>query len=80
MISSSSDARPWATRLALLYFSLATAALIWPLYPWLANSIEPRVMGLPFSLVWVLGVIVSNFGVLVLLYRTRAIDDREHEG
>lgn len=69
----------WATRLALLYFVLATATLIWPLYPWLANRIEPRVWGLPFSLVWILGVITANFLVLVLLYALRVIDDREHD-
>jgi hypothetical protein len=67
----------WATRLALLYFVLATAALVWPVYPWLGNRIEPRVLGLPFSLIWVLAIITSNFCVLVLLYRLRLIDDRE---
>jgi predicted PurR-regulated permease PerM len=68
-----------ATRLALLYFGAATAALVWPVYPWLGNRIEPRVMGLPFSLVWILGIIASNFCVLVLLYRLRLIDDLEVE-
>ena len=67
----------WPTRLALLYFVLATVALIWPVYPWLGNRIEPRVLGLPFSLVWVLAIITSNFCVLVVLYRWRLIDDRE---
>jgi hypothetical protein len=66
-----------ATRLAVLYFAAATAALVWPLYPWLGNRIEPRVLGLPFSLVWILAIIASNFCVLVLLYRLRLIDDRE---
>lgn len=66
-----------ATRLALLYFALATAALVWPVYPWLGNRIEPRVLGLPFSLVWILVIITSNFCVLVLLYRLRLIDDLE---
>lgn len=69
----------WVTRLALLYFVLATAALVWPIYPAVANRIEPRVLGLPFSLVWVLAVIASNFLVLVVLYRLRLVDDREHE-
>jgi TRAP-type C4-dicarboxylate transport system permease small subunit len=65
--------------LAIAYFCLATALLIWPLYPWLANRIEPRLFGLPWSLAWILGVIVANFLVLALLYRLRLIDDREHD-
>jgi hypothetical protein len=75
--ASSTTKSSWATRLALLYFVLATAALVWPVYPWLGNRIEPRVLGLPFSLVWVLAIITSNFCVLLLLYRLRLIDDRE---
>jgi predicted PurR-regulated permease PerM len=67
----------WATRLALLYFALATAALVWPVSPWLGDRIEPRLWGLPFSLTWVLGIITCNFCVLLLLYRWRLIDDRE---
>lgn len=66
-----------ATRLSLLYFALATAALVWPIYPWLGNRIEPRVLGLPWSLTWVLIVIACNFAVLLVLFRLRAIDDRE---
>ena len=67
----------WATRLAVVYFVLATAALVWPVYPWLGNHIEPRVFGVPFSLIWILAIITSNFCVLVVLYRLRLIDDRE---
>lgn len=69
----------WALRLSVLYFALSAAALVWPIYPWLGNHIEPRVFGLPFSLVWVLGVIVCNFGVLTLLYRLGLIDAAEEE-
>jgi hypothetical protein len=66
-----------ATQLSLLYFALATASLIWPIYPWIGNHIEPRVLGLPWSLVWVLIVITCNFLVLTALFRLRVIDDRE---
>jgi hypothetical protein len=66
-----------ATRLSLLYFALATASLIWPIYPRFGNHIEPRVLGLPWSLIWVLIVIACNFAVLALLYHLRVIDDRE---
>lgn len=68
-----------ATPLSLLYFALATASLVWPIYPWIGNHIEPRVLGLPWSLVWVLIVITGNFAVLAALFRLRVIDDRELE-
>jgi hypothetical protein len=68
-----------ATRLALLWFLLATATLVWPIYPAYFDRIEPRVLGLPFSLAWILIVIVANFAVLLLLYALRLVDDREHE-
>ena len=67
----------WGLRLSVLYFAMSAAALVWPIYPWLGNHIEPRVLGLPFSLVWVLGVIACNFGVLALLYGLRLIDAEE---
>jgi len=70
-------ARAWGTGLAVAWFVLSTAALVWPVYPWLGNHIEPRVLGLPWSLVWVLLVIAANFAVLLLLYRLRVVDDRE---
>lgn len=66
-----------ATRLALGYFAVSVAALVWPIYPWLGNHIEPRVLGLPWSLVWVLLVITANFLVLALLYRLKVVDHRE---
>lgn len=69
-----------ATRIALIYFALSAAALVWPIYPWLGNHIEPRIiLGLPWSLTWVLLVITANFAALALLYRLRLVDDREHE-
>lgn len=68
---------PRATRLSLLYFALATATLVSPIYPWIGDHIEPRVLGLPWSLVWVLLIITANFVVLAVLFRLRVIDDRE---
>ena len=64
-------------RVAPLFFVATTALLVAPLYPWLGDSIEPRVLGLPWSLVYVLLVIAANFGALALLYRFRVVDDRE---
>ncbi len=67
------SAAKW-TRAGVAYFAVATALLIWPLYPALGNRIEPRVFGLPFSLVYVLAVIVANTLVLAALYGARVID------
>lgn len=77
MSSTPAPPRSRGTRLAVAWFVLSAAALVWPVYPWLGNHIEPRVLGLPWSLVWVLLVIAANFVVLLLLYRWRVIDDRE---
>lgn len=67
------------TGLGVAWFVISTALLVWPIYPWLGNRVHPRVLGLPWSLVWVLLVIAANFAVLLLLYRLRVVDDREHE-
>jgi len=56
-------------RLAIAYFVVSTAALVAPVYTTLGNRIEPRVFGLPWSLVYVLGVIAANFAVLLWMYR-----------
>lgn len=66
-------------RLSPLYFVASMAALVWPLYPLLGDHIEPRVFGVPWSLAYVVVVILCNFVVLVALYLTRAIDATEHE-
>jgi len=65
------------SRVAIGYFVLSVAMLVWPLYPWLGNHVHPRVAGLPWSLVYVLLVVASNAVVLGLLVRFRVIDDRE---
>lgn len=65
------------SRAALVWFCCSTAALVWPVYPWLGNRVEPRVAGLPWSLVYVLLVIAANFLVLLVLYGRRIVDARE---
>lgn len=69
--------RVWVVRAAVVYFALATAALVAPVHTWLGDHIEPRVAGLPWSLVWVLLIILANFVVLALLHRARVVDHRE---
>ena len=66
-------------RVAPLVFVATTALLVAPLYPWLGDSIEPRVGGLPWSLVYVLLVIVVNAAALTGLYLGRVIDAGEDE-
>lgn len=61
----------------MLWFAASTAALVWPVYPWVGNRVEPRVLGLPWSLTWVLLVIAANFLVLLGLYRWRVVDDHD---
>lgn len=67
------------TRLAVLYFLASVALLVWPLYPWIGNRVEPRVSGLPFSLIYVLAIVAANFGVLIFLYSRRLVDQAEVE-
>ena len=64
-------------RLAVAYFMLSTVFLIAPVYTVLGNRVEPRVLGLPWSLVYVLAVVAANFIVLAILYRLRPADDDE---
>lgn len=66
-----------ALRLSLAYFAVSTALLVWPLYPALGNAIEPRILGLPWSLVYVLAVIIANAATLMILYVGRWIDAGE---
>jgi hypothetical protein len=75
--SPSAPRRTRGPGLAVLWFLLSTVALVWPVYPWLGNHVHPRVLGLPWSLVYVLLVITANFAALLLLYRLRVVDDRE---
>jgi hypothetical protein len=58
------------------YFLLFTAAVTWPLYvPF--NRIEPYVLGLPFSMVWVACWLLCSAGVLYLVDRA---ESRERRG
>lgn len=66
-------------RLAVGYFAVSTLFLVDPLYTVLGNRVEPRVLGLPWSLVYVLLVVAANFAVLAALYWARAVDHDEDE-
>ena len=47
--------------------AVCRAALVWPVYAWAGERIEPRVLGLPFALTWNVGWVVASF-VALLLY------------
>jgi hypothetical protein len=64
---------------AVGWFVLSTVALVAPVYTALGNHIEPRVLGLPWSLVYVLLVVVVNTLVLAWLYVGRRVDHAEHD-
>ncbi len=58
--------RPLWPHVAFAVFcACALLALVWPVYPALGNRIEPRVLGLPFSLAWIVAWIVASFLALV---------------
>ncbi len=59
---------------ALAWFALSTLLLVSPIFFAIGNAIEPRILGLPFALVYVLGVVAINLAVLVGLYVTRTVD------
>jgi len=50
------------------YVLLCLGMLIWPGYARFGNSIEPYVLGLPFSLAWIVGWVLLTFGVLVVFH------------
>lgn len=61
-------------RWALLYFAGSTVMLIAPVYTALGSHIEPRVLGLPWSLAYVLAVVLANATVLAILHAARLVD------
>ena len=59
-----------------LYVLLCLAAMTWPGFAWVGNRIEPRVLGLPFSLAWVVLWVLLTF-VALALYDRFAPDPRD---
>ena len=52
------------------YVVACLCAVCWPGYPAFGNSIEPYVLGLPFSLAWTLGWVLLTFVVLLAYHVT----------
>lgn len=42
--------------------------LVWPGYAWWGNSIEPRILGIPFSFAWNILWVVLSFVALLLFH------------
>ncbi|HXV75423.1 MAG TPA: hypothetical protein VD788_03825 [Candidatus Polarisedimenticolaceae bacterium] len=61
--------------LLAIFLVSALAALIWPIYPLVGSSIEPRVLGLPFSLAWVVIWLVLSF-LAMWIYHVSGSDER----
>lgn len=70
-------------RAVLLYFLAVVAALMWPVYE-AAAHIEPRMLGVPFSLAYLVILLLGSFFVLLGLYlwegRRYGHDDGEPRG
>lgn len=52
---------------ATVFFVAVFVALVWPVYPNFA-SVRPFVLGMPFSLVYVVSLLLAAFGALLGLY------------
>jgi hypothetical protein len=60
--------------LSIGWFVLSVALLVSPIYDIAGNHVEPRVVGHPWSLAYILLIVILNVGVLSVLYATRAVD------
>ena len=61
--------------LLAVWVVLCLSLLVWPLYARFGASIEPLVLGLPWSLVWVVGCVCLTF-FAVLAYHLTGDDER----
>ena len=52
-------------RLYGIFLLVCVASLGWPLYPLLGGRIEPLILGVPFSLAWMIGWVLLSFLALL---------------
>lgn len=61
----------------VIFFCLVAASLMWPIYP-LFSTIEPRLLGIPFSLayliIWLLLSFLVLLGLFLLEDRSEGVD------
>ena len=62
-----SERRARVYKIVILYFILIFAAMMWPIYP-IFSRIRPMVLGIPFSLFYLVILIIASFLVLLSLY------------
>jgi len=80
-----SNARSPVYAAVVLFYLALFGAVMWPVYPRF-SSIEPRLLGMPFSLAYVIGILVLSFSALLGLYlwegsrRRLAADPRPDDG
>ncbi len=51
----------------IVFLVLVQLSLIWPIYP-LVGHIEPFVLGIPFSIIWVLLCLLLSFSGLLAFF------------
>ena len=56
--------------LLVLYVLACLLANSWPVYAWFGNSIQPYVLGVPFSMAWVVGWVLLTFVAVAAYYFT----------
>ena len=54
-------------KVVVFYFIIVFAAMMWPIYPYFSR-IRPMVLSIPFSLFYLVILIVASFLVLLALY------------
>jgi TRAP-type C4-dicarboxylate transport system permease small subunit len=59
--------RVFVHKVVAAFFVLVLAAMMWPIYP-LFSRIHPMVLGMPFSLFYLILLITISFLVLLGLY------------
>ena len=57
-------------RLYGFFLLVCVASLGWPIYPLLGSRIEPFILGVPFSLIWMIGWAFLSFMALLIYHRT----------
>ncbi|MDH3626089.1 MAG: hypothetical protein OEV00_03250 [Acidobacteriota bacterium] len=65
------DRGRWRHGLFAVYLIVCLGAVTWPGYPWYGARIRPLVLGLPWSLAWLVGWIVLTFFVVATYEWTR---------
>ena len=56
--------RRWLHVVLVAWVVATLGAVTWPGYDLLGNHVDPLVLGVPFSLAWIVGWALATFGVL----------------